>query len=113
MHDTPSAGAAGVARWRMGQGFGIESQGASAAGGPLRARARYLVVIDSAGETLARLFTQARIQLEAFDASTEEVAVMTRGLIAAQGAGGVEWNDALAGHTSDERRGAEVYTLDV
>jgi hypothetical protein len=48
-----------------------------------------------------------------FDASTEEVAQMTSGLVPARGADGPEWDRALEGHSVTERRGAEVYTLDV
>jgi len=96
----------------MGQGFGIESPGAHRAG-PQRPPARYLVVIDSAGESLARLFSAARLQVAEFDASTEEVAVMTRGLVAVHGAGRPEWDQALEGHSATERAAAEVYTLDV
>ena len=90
----------------------MESHGAHASG-PRRQAARYLIVIDSAGESLARLFTEARLQVAEFDASTEEVAVMTRGLNAVHGASGTEWHQALEGHTAAERSAAEVYTLDV
>jgi hypothetical protein len=41
------------------------------------------------------------------------VALMTKGLQSAKVAGGREWDDVLNGHSIDERRAAEVYTLDV
>ena len=75
--------------------------------------ARYLVVIDAAGQVVARLFDDQRRPLAEFDASSEEVALMTKGLDPAKGAAGPEWNGGLDGHNADERRAAEVYTLDV
>ena len=80
---------------------------------PTREAARYLVVIDSGGVAIARLFSAARQQVAEFDASTEEVTVMTRGLVPANGADGPEWERALSGHSAAERRAARVYTLDV
>jgi hypothetical protein len=96
----------------MSETFGMEKPGAHSPE-PHRAVSRYLIVIDSAGEMVARLFTETRAVAGEFDASSEEVAVMTKGLIAAAGASGAEWNDALQGHSASERAGAEVYTLDV
>jgi hypothetical protein len=75
--------------------------------------AKYLVVIDAAGQVVARLFDDERRPLAEFDASSEEVALMTQGLVAAMGATGREWDAVLGGHSRDERRAAEVYTLDV
>jgi hypothetical protein len=80
---------------------------------PPREGTRYLVVIESGGSAVARLFAQSREQVAEFDASTEEVTVMTRGLVPATGADGPEWDRALAGHSASERSGARVYTLDV
>ena len=79
----------------------------------LRKATRYLVVIESDGYAIARLFTDSREQVAEFDASTEEVTVMTRGLVPTAGAAGPEWDRALAGHGAAERRAARVYTLDV
>jgi hypothetical protein len=78
-----------------------------------RKATRYLVVIESGGPAVARLFTESREQVAEFDASTEEVTVMTQGLVPAVGADGAEWNRALAGHSLSERQAARVYTLDV
>ena len=96
----------------MSEGFGIQAPGAHHAT-QHRAPARYLVIIDSAGTMVARLFIETRELVGEFDAGTEEVALMARGLTAAVGALGSEWDRALEGHSSAERRGAEVYTLDV
>jgi len=96
----------------MTQDFGMESHGKHAHA-PLRAVSRYLVVIDSGGESLARLFDAKREQVAEFDASTEEVAVMTRGLLPTRAATEVDWDRALESHNSAERAAAEVYTLDL
>ncbi len=75
--------------------------------------ARFLVVIDSAGEMIARMFDDTRKLLVDFDASSSEVAVMTQGLVPTNEALEPAWNTALAGHSATERRAAEVYLLDV
>jgi hypothetical protein len=80
---------------------------------PHRKPARYLVVIDGGGSTVARLFLETRELVDEFDASTEEVAVMIKGLTPLRGANGPEWDRALAGHSVSERAAAAVYTLDV
>ena len=80
---------------------------------PTHKAARYLVVIESGGPVIALLFTDGREQLAEFDASTEEVTLMTKGLVATTGASGPEWDRALAGHSVSERAAARVYTLDV
>ena len=96
----------------MDHGFGMESPSAHAAM-PLRKPARYLVIIDEAGSTLARLFLDTHEQVGEIDAGAEEVALMARGLIPAKGALGPEWDRALRGHSDEERREADVYTLEV
>lgn len=78
-----------------------------------RKPARYLVVIDSGGFSLARLFLESREQVAEFDAGTEEAAQMMAGLVPTKGADGPEWDRALEGHSAAERRAADVYTLDV
>lgn len=80
---------------------------------PTRKAARYLVLIESGGVALARLFVESHEQVGEFDGSTEEVTVMTRGLVPAIGADGPVWDLALAGHSAAERKAARVYTLDV
>ncbi len=75
--------------------------------------AKYLVVIDSGGEMVARMFDAARRPIVDFDASSSEVVVMTQGLVPTRDANDAEWNTALAGHSALEREQAEVYALDV
>jgi hypothetical protein len=75
--------------------------------------ARYLVLIDASGAMTARLFDAERRPLGEFDASSEEVAVMTQGLTGEAGAEASVWDKALAGHNAAERRSAEVFTLDI
>jgi len=79
----------------------------------MQERAKYLVVIDAAGEMVARMFDAERRQLAEFDASSSEVAVMTHGLSPSHSADDPAWQPALAGHSASERRQAEVYVLDV
>jgi len=94
----------------MNQGFGSEAPRRHAQTSH-REPARYLVVIDAGGTTVARLFNAAREEVGEFDAGTEEAAQMIAGLVAVQGAEGPEWDRALEGHSAAERRAAEVYTL--
>ncbi len=96
----------------MSQTFGSESPPAHAQTSH-RKPARYLVVIDSGGYVVARLFLDTREQVAEFDAATEEVAQMTEGLVASKTAAGPEWDRALEGHSAAERSAADVYTLDV
>lgn len=98
----------------MSQGFGMEAPSAHKQPGALRQAARYLVLIESGGAALARLFGAAREPLAEFDASTEETASMTAGLRPEPGAAaGAAWDQALAGHSAAERAAAEVYRLDI
>ncbi|MBL8351651.1 MAG: hypothetical protein JNL87_15240 [Burkholderiaceae bacterium] len=80
---------------------------------PHRRPARYLVVIDSGGTTVSRLFLETREPVAEFDAGTEETAQMTAGLVPTTGASGPEWDRALEGHSAAERSAADVYTLPV
>lgn len=96
----------------MGQGFGGESPRAHTQTARRRP-ARFLVVIDSGGSVVARLFLETHEQVAEFDAATEEAAQMTAGRVPARGAGGPEWDRALEGHSAAERAAAEVYTLEV
>lgn len=96
----------------MSEGFGIESPGAHH-NALLRPPARYLVLIEAAGAVVVRLFNAARELVAEFDAGTEEVSLMVRGLSPAFGALGAEWDRGLEGHSRSERAGAEVFTLDV
>ena len=95
----------------MSQVFGIESPGEHSHK-VHRKPTRYVVVIDSAGSTVARLFLDSYEQVAEVDAGAEEVALMTRGLEPVRGALGEEWDRPLQGHSTAERRNADVYTLD-
>ena len=96
----------------MSQGFGSESPRAHAQT-THRPPARFLVLIDAGGSTVARLFLDTREQVAEFDAGTEEVAQMTAGLAPTQDAAGTEWDRALEGHNATERQSAQVYRLAV
>jgi hypothetical protein len=95
----------------MNHGFGIASP-AEHSHTPLQPPARVLIVIDSAGSRIARLFLVGQKQVGEFDAATEEVSRMTQGLVPTRGALDPAWDQALAGHTAIERAAAEVYALD-
>ncbi|MFN3295264.1 hypothetical protein [Caldimonas sp.] len=79
----------------------------------MQAPAKYLLIIEHSGAMVARLFDRERRHLLDFDASSEEVAVMTAGLQPSVGALGNEWGLALAGHNEQERQTAQVYVLDL
>jgi len=72
---------------------------------------RFLVLIEAGEVPVARLFLGNHEPVAEFDGSTEEVATMIRGLAAALGAVGPEWDRALAGHSAAERAAALVYCL--
>lgn len=75
--------------------------------------ARYLVIIDLDEVRTALLFTSDRILVADFDAASEEVPVMTRGLVPSRTANIPAWDKALAGCSHAARLAAQVYTLDV
>jgi len=96
----------------MSQVFGNEVPGRHVQ--PLhREAARYLVILSSGENSVARLLLDSKVQVAEFDASTAETASMTAGLTATKGATGSEWDLALAGHSADEREEAAVYKLDI
>jgi hypothetical protein len=97
----------------MSQDFGSEMPRAHSLAVPHRPPARYLVVIESGGYMVARLFKATREQVAEFDAGTEEAAQMTFGLVPVRGAQAPEWDHALVGHSELERREADVYSLAV
>lgn len=96
----------------MSQGFGGEAPRAHVQTSH-RKPARYLVVIESGGVVIARLFLETRELVAEFDAGTEEAAQMTAGLVPVKGAEGPEWDRTLKGHSAAERSAADVYTLAV
>jgi len=102
----------GARETHMGYGFGNEIPHAHGNTTP-RPRSRYLVVIDSGGFMVARLFLESREQVAEFDASTEEVAQMIGHLQPGSDALDAAWDRALAGHSAAERAQARVYVLDL
>ena len=74
---------------------------------------RYIVVIDSGGSMVARLYLNTREMVGGFDAAVEEISGMTKGLVPELGALGSEWDTALQGHSDAERASAKIYTLEV
>jgi hypothetical protein len=75
--------------------------------------AKYLVLIESDGAMVAKLFDGQFAHVNDFDASSEEVAVMTKGLMPQRSANDGTWAKVLAGHGETERRAALIFTLDV
>ena len=96
----------------MSQTFGMETPRKHNHGSH-RQPSRYLVLIDSGGYMVARLFLETREQVAEFDGAAEEVATMTIGLEPEVGALGPEWDRALQGHSTDERAAAMVYTFEI
>lgn len=80
---------------------------------PHRESVRYVVVIDSGGSMIARLFLATREMVSEIDAAVEEVSAMITGRAAVVGALGFEWDAALAGHSVVERAAAKVYAIDI
>lgn len=80
---------------------------------PRRQPVRYVVVIESGGSMVARLYLVTREQVAEFDAAVEEVSSMIKGVAPQVGAIGPEWEQALQGHSAVERSAAKVYTLDL
>ena len=74
---------------------------------------RYLVLIESDGAMVAKLYDGQFVHVNDIDASSEEVAVMTRGLTPERGANDAAWAQVLVGHGEPERRAALVFALDV
>lgn len=94
----------------MSQNFGIAMPAAHATVAH-RPPVRYVVVIDSGGSMVARLFLASRELVNECDAAAAEVASTTAGLRPEVGASGREWDLALRGYGVQERARAEVYTL--
>ncbi len=96
----------------MSQNFGIESPRDHP---PTRLKqpVRFIVVIDSGGSMVARLFLKNREMVGGFDAAVEEISGMTMGLVPEIGALGSEWDTALQGHSVAERASAKIYTLEI
>lgn len=74
---------------------------------------KYLVLIESDGAMLAKLYDARYAEVNDIDAASEEVAVMTQGLMPQRCGNDATWSRVLAGHGEPERREARVFTLDV
>lgn len=74
---------------------------------------KFLIVIESGGPMVARLFDANRTLVVDMDASSEDVAETTEGIVPLHGALAPEWDRALAGHSAAERAAAQIYTLAV
>ncbi|PXW99300.1 hypothetical protein C7444_101130 [Sphaerotilus hippei] len=96
----------------MDHGFGSELPRKHSST-PHRPPARYVVLIDSGGSTVVRLFLENRTVAAEFDAGAEEASRLTQGLVPIRGATAPEWDHALEGHSAEERAAAEVYTLPI
>jgi hypothetical protein len=96
----------------MSMTFGMESP-SHRAHAPMREPVRYMVIIDSGGSAVARLFLNSLEMVSEIDAAVEEVGSMTAGLIPKVGALGMEWDAALTGHSTAERSTARIFTLTV
>lgn len=94
----------------MSSTYGIESHPAHH-GGAGRPPARYLVLIDSDGARVAKLYDAERHLVNEVDAGVEEVGVMLRGLAPTGDGSAGDWDRALSGHDVAARRAAEVYEL--
>lgn len=96
----------------MSQTYGIESAKHYAAE-EQRKPVRYVVIIDTGGAAIARLFLETHQQVDEFDAGVPEVLQMIQGIVPTKGAVDAVWDTALRGHSMTERSAAEVYTLTV
>jgi hypothetical protein len=74
---------------------------------------RYLVLIESAGTPVARMFDADHTHILDIDATSEEVVDMTGGRVPEHNAGDAQWDAILQGHTAQERQAAQIFTLDI
>ncbi|CAN5571669.1 hypothetical protein BH09PSE5_BH09PSE5_16720 [soil metagenome] len=74
---------------------------------------KYLVLIDAAGAPVARMFDADMVHILDIDATSEEVVDMTGGHVPAYNAAESQWESMLAGHTLEERKSAQIFTLDI
>jgi hypothetical protein len=95
----------------MSQGFGREVPTRHVQAGH-REVTKYLVVIAAPEGPIAKLLLPDREQVAELDANTEEVTAMTKGITPVVGATAAEWDEALAGHSSEARAAAKIYTLE-
>ncbi len=74
---------------------------------------KYLVLIESDGAMLAKLYDAHLVEVNDIDAASEEVAVMTQGLTPQRSGNDATWSRVLAGHGEPQRQAARIFTLDV
>lgn len=74
---------------------------------------KYLILIESDGAMLAKLYDAQCRHVSDIDASSEEVAVMTQGLMPRPVANDPGWARVLVGHGEPQRAAAQVFSLDV
>jgi hypothetical protein len=70
---------------------------------------KYLVIVPAMDGPIARLFLENREQAAEFDANTEEVSSMIKGITPRVGASGAEWDQALSAHSAPDRAHAKIY----
>ena len=96
----------------MSQGFGSEvPQPHSQA--THRKVTKYLVIIPNPEGTIAKLLLGNYEQVAEFDANTDEVTSMIKGLAPSFDATGKEWDRSFSNFSGDERARILVYTLNV
>lgn len=96
----------------MSQGFGSEVP-APHNQATHREVTKYLVVIPNPEGTIAKLFLGNYEQVAEFDANTDEVTTMIKGLAPSSNATGKEWDRPFSNLSDRERADASVYTLNV
>lgn len=96
----------------MSQGFGSEVP-PSHNQATHREVTKYLVIIPNPEGSIAKLFLGNYDQVAEFDANTDEVTSMIRGLAPAFDATGKEWDKTFSYLSDRERAEASVYTLNV
>lgn len=92
----------------MGQGFGQEMPRPHSLASH-RGMTKYLVIVPAVDGPIARLFLASRKLAAEFDANTEEVSSMIKGMTPSIGATGAEWDQALSAHSAADRAQAKIY----
>jgi hypothetical protein len=95
----------------MDYAYGLEAH-AHPDASPPRPPIRYLVIVPAAEWAIALLFLESRELVGNVPAGSEEVVSMIEGLTPTKSGHLPEWDAALAGHSAEERAGADVYVLE-
>ena len=74
---------------------------------------KYLVVLPNPEGTIAKLFLGNFEQVAEFDANTDEVTSLIKGIAPSFDATGKEWDSSFSYLSNRERAAASVYTLNV